>query len=203
MKKFFAVLLALAVCLFCFSALCEESATPSQPVAGEGEILMHGYISEAANYYVGVPATWALLGASSHEEHIAQAEDILGYSEVKSIRQNLSSENDILFAFSADGEQMVLNYGPSDGVTSDVLIKRMGELQSLLKTQYKGITFKEDSGSYTLKEIISILYIGAEYNGNDIDQYYMPVGESIYVFTFVNVEDVYRQAVFSTFHLDP
>ena len=94
---------------------------------------------------------------------------------------------------------MVLNYGPSDGVTSDTLIDEMDDLKRILASEYVGIVFDEESGSYTLKELIEILYIGAKYNGNEIAQYYMPVDKNIYVFTFVNVDEVYRQAVLSTF----
>ena len=201
MRKFFAVLLALCVCLSSLCALAESNATPAEPQLSEGEILMHGYKSENAGYYVGVPAEWALVGASSLAAHLEQAYEIAGYSEVKSLHASLSAENDILFAFSASGEQMILTYGLSEGVDSDKLIDEMDSFKRILASQYTGITFTDDCGAYNYKEIYNVLYIGAKYNGNKISQYFLPGGDSIYVFTFCNVEKSIEEVVISNFNL--
>lgn len=201
MKKLVSLLLILASVLLPVSAFAETAATANEPLE-DGQMYFHGYISEAAKYYVGVPAEWALVGASSYPEHLEQAYDILGYTEVKELHSQLNAENDILFAFSAKGEQMVLVYGESDGVTSDTLIDEMDALKRMLSAEYIGIEFESDSGKYTVNELIDILYIGAKYYGNTLYQYYMPVGANIYVFTFVNVEKQIAQAVVSTFNMN-
>lgn len=200
MKKLLSLLLIFAAVLLPVSAFAETAATSAEALE-EGQMLFHGYISEAAKYYVGVPAEWALVGASSYPEHLQQAYDIMDINEVKALHAQLSAENDILFAFSEKGEQMVLVYGDSDGVTSDTMIEEVESLKRMLSAQYIGIVFDNDCGRHTVNELAEILYIGAKYNGNTIYQYYMPVGEHIYVFTFVNVEKSIAQAVVSTFNM--
>lgn len=200
MKKLLGILLALTM-LLAACAVSETSASPAEPLP-EGSMLFHGYISEAAGYYVGVPAEWALVGAFSHPENLDEACKIMDEYEVKQLHSTLSAENDILFAFSESGEQMVLVYGPSDGVTSDVLIEEAGALKRMLTAEYVGITFEDDCGSYTINDLVEVLYIGCQYNGNTIYQYYIPAGKNIYVFTFVNVEKIIAQSVISTFNLN-
>lgn len=207
MKKILSFFLAFAMllCVFCVGEeanVNEEDVTPqpTAPVLAEDEILMHGYLSPYMNYYVGVPAEWALIGAGSTPDNIAQAEEI-SQESVRTIIANMNKDNDVLFAVSAAGETMVLTYGDAAGATNEALIDALDEFKARLSAKYVGIKFDNDCGSYELNEFSRILYIGATYNGRNIRQYYISSGVTMYIFTFTNVTKSIADTVLSTFNL--
>ena len=195
MKRFFACLLALSMLLACLSASA-ETATPATPseAADEG-ILMHGYLSPYAGYYIGVPAEWALIGAGSHQENLDQAYELLPDMDVDGLRKKMTAENDVLIAASKDGASLVLNYGKADGASNEDLI------DSLDTAQCPGIKFSDDCGKYEFNTLANLLYIGADYNGYEIRQYFMVAGENMYIFTFTGVTKQIAEVVLSTFRM--
>lgn len=199
MKKWLCALLALILTLG--TCALGESATPGEvPELGEDEILMHGYISPYANYYIGVPSDWALIGAGSTADNIEQAEEIVEES-VSALIAGMNAENDVLFAVSPKGENLILTYGNAEGATNEDLIRSLDTFKKELSANYTGIRFTDDCGSYKLNDITEILYIGANYNGHDIRQYYVASGLTLYVFTFTGVSANIAGVVLSTFHL--
>lgn len=199
MKRVFACLLTLSILLACLPVMAETAATPSE--AEDEGILMHGYISPYAGYYVGVPAEWALIGAGSHQENLDQASELLPDMDVDGIRKKMTAENDVLIAASADGANMVLHYGKADGASNEDLIDSLDAFKNALSAQYPGIKFSEDCGKYEYNSIANLLYIGADYNGYEIRQYYMVVGENMYIFTFTGVTQQIAEVVLSTFQM--
>ena len=199
MKKWFCALLALILTLS--ACALSEDATPGEiPALGEDEILMHGYISPYANYYVGVPSDWALIGAGSTPDNISQAEETIDDS-VSALIKGMTAENDVLFAVSPKGENLILTYGVAEGATNEDLIRSLDTFKKELSAKYTGIRFADDCGGYKLNDITEILYIGANYNGHDIRQYYIASGVTLYVFTFTGVSADIAGVVLSTFHL--
>lgn len=198
MKKFLAlviaVILGLSACAFA------EPATIEEPLP-EGAFYVHGYKNAATGYYVAVPAEWALIGLNSIPDNLEQAYEIMGFTEVRALLDQLNSENDILFCISSEGEQMVLTYGLSEGVTCDRLSEDIDDFKAMLSAAYTGIEFKEDSGLVTIAELTQVMYIGAKYRGHDVSQYFLPVGGHIFVFTFTDVEKDMEHSVISTFNL--
>lgn len=196
MKK----VLSFIIALMMITAACAfaETASPAEPLE-EGEIYVHGYASSATGYYVAVPAEWALIGRDSHPENLSQAYDIMGYASVNDLVKQLSDENDVLFAVSADGKQMALTYGSSDGITCDRLVEEIDAFKAMLQATYPGIEFKEDSGTVTINELTQVMYIGAKYKSHDVSQYFFPMGSYIYVFTFTDVGTELEKTVLSTF----
>lgn len=200
MKRIFACLLALSLLLVCLPVCAETAATPSE--LGEEDILMHGYISPYAGYYVGVPAEWALIGAGSHKENLNQANELLSdIMDVDEIRKQMTAENDVLIAASADGASMILNYGKAEGASNDDLIDSLDAFKSALSEQCPGIRFSDDCGEYEHNSLVNLLYIGADYNGYEIRQYYMVAGENMYIFTFTGVTQQIAEVVLSTFQM--
>lgn len=198
MKKLIALVMLIA-CIFCASAFC-ETATPTEPLP-EGSFYVHGYRNALTGYYVAVPAEWALIGLDSIPGNLEQAYEIMGFSDVSALMNQLSEENDILFSVASTGEQMVLTYGLSDGITCDKLVEEIDDFKSMLKASYTGIEFKEDSGSVTIGELTQVMYIGAKYKGHDISQYFLPAGDHVFVFTFTDVETEMEHNVISTFSI--
>ena len=200
MKKFLAAIIA--VMMTVSACAFAETASPAEPLK-EGEMYFHGYINNAVGYYVGVPAEWALIGLNSTYENLTQAYEIMGYSDVNALVEKLTEENNILFSVASTGEQMVLTYGLSDGITVDRLAEETDAFKAMLESAYTGIEFKEDSGLVANNELTQILYIGAKYKSHNISQYFMPAGANIYVFTFTDVEKDIEHAVISSFKADP
>mgnify|MGYP004465631047 FL=1 len=206
MKRIFACLLALSMLLACLSVTAETAtpaeATPATPSeAAEEGILMHGYISPYAGYYVGVPAEWALIGAGSHQENLDQAYELLPDMDVSGLRRKMTAENDVLIAASKDGASMVLNYGKADGASNEDLIDSLDAFKKALTAQCPGIKFSDDCGKYEFNSLANLLYIGASYNGYEIRQYYMVAGENMYIFTFTGVTKQIAEVVLSTFRM--
>ncbi|MBR3928392.1 MAG: hypothetical protein IKJ65_05235 [Clostridia bacterium] len=200
MKKFLALLIA--VMLMAGACAYAETATSEEPLA-EGEMYFHGYINPAVGYYVGVPAEWALIGLNSTPQNLTEAYDIMGYTEVTALHESLNAaDNNILFSIAATGEQMVLTYGPSDGITVDRLAEEIDAFKAMLQSSFTGIEFKEDSGLVSINDLTQIMYIGAKYKSHDVSQYFMPAGSNMYVFTFTDVEKDIAEAVISTFRVD-
>ncbi len=198
MKKIFAIILAL-VCVFSACAF-GETATPEEPLP-EGSFYVHGYINSLTGYYVAVPAEWVLIGRDSVQGNLDQAYEIMGFTDVNALLNQLNEENDILFSIASTGEQMVLTYGLSDGITCDKLVEEMDTFKAMLQASYTGIEFKEDSGSVTIGELTQVMYIGAKYKGHDVSQYFLPAGDHIFVFTFTDVEKEMEHNVISTFSI--
>lgn len=198
MKKLLAILLALMMLVSGISAFAEETATPGE--LGENQILMHGYLSPYCHYYIGVPAEWALIGAGSTPENINQAYEIVD-DDVSGIISQMSAENDILFAVSAAGENLVLTYGPAEGANNDHLIKEIEVFKNTLISNYPGIKLSDDCGSYTFNGVVDIMYIGANYNGHAIRQYYLASGSTLFIFTFSGVSKDMAETVLSTFNI--
>ena len=198
MKKLIAFILSI-VLIFCTCAFA-ETATTEEPLP-EGSFYVHGYKNALTGYYVAVPAEWALIGRYSTADNLSQAYEIMGYSDVSALLNQLSEENDILFCTASTGEQMVLTYGLSDGITCDRLVENMDGFKAMLQAAYMGIEFKEDSGAVTFNELMQVMYIGAKYKGHDVSQYFLPAGDHIYVFTFTDVEKTMEQNVISTFNI--
>ena len=198
MKKFLSALLA--VLILVSACAFAETASPEEPLE-EGSILMRGYLDRTSLYYVSIPAEWAPIGIHSTQENIAQANEILGESEVQALLKELSPENNLLLCVSPTGEQLVITYGLSDGVTSDTLISQVDDFKKMLSAAYVGIEFKDDCGSYSINDYIQVLYIGAKYKGHAISQYFYPAGSNMYVFTFTDTESNIINAVLSQFRL--
>ncbi len=204
MKRFFACLLALLMLLASLSVSAETAATPVEATKSEAAdegILMHGYISPYAGYYVGVPAEWALIGAGSHKENLDQAYELLPDLDVSGIRKKMTAENDVLIAASADGASLVLNYGKADGASNEDLIDSLDTFKKALTAQCPGIKFSDDCGKYEFNSLANLLYIGANYNGYEIHQYYLVAGENMYIFTFTGVTKSIAEVVLSTFQM--
>lgn len=200
MKKFLAALIA--VIMMVSACAFAETASPAEPLK-EGEMYFHGYIDNVVGYYVGVPAEWALIGRYSTPDNLTQAYEIMGFTEVTALLESLSDENDVLFSIAPTGEQMVITYGQSDGITVDRLAEEIGAFKAMLQASYTGIEFKEDSGLVSINDLMQVMYIGAKYKTHDVSQYFMPAGSSIYVFTFTDVEENIEHAVISAFRIDP
>ncbi|MBQ4157479.1 MAG: hypothetical protein IJD86_05000 [Clostridia bacterium] len=198
MKRFFSILFVL---MFLLSACAfAETASPAEPLK-EGEMYFHGYKNSNTGYYVGVPAEWALIGMDSTGANLDHAYEVMGYSEVKALTEQLSKENDILFTVSSSGDQMVLTYGLSDGITTDRLAEDIDDFKAMLAKSCTGIEFKEDCGLITVNELTQVMYIGAKYKSHDVSQYFLAAGSNVYVFTFTDVEKDIEQAVLSTFSI--
>lgn len=199
MKKLFCAILALILAMGA-CALGEAASEGEAPQLAEDEILMHGYISPFAGYYIGVPSDWALIGAGSTPDNIDQAEETIDES-VSALRAGMSAENDVLIAVSPKGENLILTYGTAEGATNEDLIRSLDTFKKELSAKYTGIRFANDCGGYKLNDITEILYIGANYNGHDVRQYYLASGVTLYVFTFTGVSAEIAGVVLSTFHL--
>lgn len=200
MKKILAAVIA--VMMLVTSCAFAETASPAEPLK-EGEMYFHGYINNAVGYYVGTPAEWALIGLNATQDNLTQAYEVMGFSDVSALLDSLTEENNILFAVSATGEQMVLTYGQSDGITVDRLAEEIGAFKAMLQAAYTGIEFKEDSGIVSINELTQVFYIGTKYKSQDVSQYFVPAGSNVYVFTFTNVEKDVEKAVVSSFRVDP
>lgn len=199
MKRVLALVLAFCLLISC-AAWAENAAEDAPAELGENEILMHGYIDPYVGYYVGVPAEWALIGAGSTLDDINQASDIIDES-VSAIIAQLTADNDILFAVSPSGENLILTYGSAAGATNADLIDSMAAFQKELSANYPGIRFTDECGSFKINDISEILLIAANYNGHDIRQYYMTSGTTMYIFTFTGVSADIAYAVLSLFHV--
>ena len=199
MKKLLSILLAVTLLISCLSAIAEESAAPGE--LGENQILMHGYMSPYRRYYIGVPAEWALIGAGSTPENITQAYDIVD-DDISGIVSQMSADNDILFAVSAAGENLVLTYGSAEGASNDSLIDEIEAFKNVLIANYPGIKLADDCGTYSYNGVVDIMYIGANYNGHSIRQYYLASGTILYIFTFSGVSKEIAETVLSTFNVE-
>ncbi len=200
MKKFLAALIA--VLMLAGACAFAETASPAEPLK-EGEMYFHGYINKAVGYYIGTPVEWALIGLYATPDNLTQAYEVMGYSDAAALYESLTTENDILFATASTGEQMVLTYGQSDGITVDRLADEIGAFKAMVQDAYTGIEFKEDSGIVSLNELTQVFYIGTKYKSQDVSQYFLPAGSNVYVFTFTNVEKDIEKAVISSFRIDP
>lgn len=203
MKKLLALLF---VFILLFAAAVSEQPAPETtaenetPVVGEGEILLHGYISPFKNYYVGVPAEWAIVGAGSTDANLSDANEMLEDLNVYGFVKQLTGENDVLVCVSEDGKEgLILTYGPSSGVTNDAMIKYLPEIEAAIKAEYSGVTFKDDSGSYEFKSLAEILNINMTYKNRDLIQYYVVNGQDMYIFTFFGTPSQIAQTVLTTF----
>lgn len=199
MKKILAFLIA--ILMMVSACAFAETASPAEPLQ-EGEMYFHGYINPDIGYYVGVPAEWALIGLNSTPDNLTQAREIMGHTDVTALLENLNKENNILFSIASTGEQMVLTYGLSDGITADRLSEEIGAFKAMLQAAYTGIEFKEDSGLFSVNDLTQVLYIGAKYKSHDVSQYFLPAGSTIFIFTFTDVEKDIEKAVISSFRMD-
>ncbi len=199
MKKILAALIA--VLMMVSACAFAETASPEEPLQ-EGEMYFHGYINNVVGYYAGVPAEWALIGRHSTPDNLTQAYEVMGYTEVTALLESLTDENDVLFTIASTGEQMVLTYGQSDGITVDRLAEEIDAFKAMLGSSYTGIEFKEDSGLVSINDLMQAMYIGAKYKSHDVSQYFIPAGSNVYVFTFTDVEKSIEHAVISAFRVD-
>jgi len=199
MKRILAIILAVLMFTVCLAENSENAAEPVQ--LAEGEILMHGYISPYADYYIGVPAEWAIIGAGSTNENMTEASNMLENLNVYGIQKEMTKDNDVLYCISADGKGLILTYGKSEGVTNDKLVERLDEFEASIEAACPGVKFDEDSGAYTYKSVYELLHIGMNYKGRDIDQYYMITGTYLYVFTFFGTTAEIADTVLSTFYI--
>ena len=199
--------LCLILLLVCGAALAEaqqdeaaqEEAQEGEIVLGEGEILMHGYIDPVTGYYLGVPADWAILGPGSTATNLAEAVDIMEDVDVYGIFRSFGEKDSYLMCRNKDGAGVTVTYGSSDGVTNDTLIDAMEDIQAQLSASLSGLVFKEDSGKYSFKGVMDILFLDMSYKNTSIFQYYMVTGSQMYVFTFTNTPLDIAQTVLSTF----
>ena len=200
MKKLLALFLAFML-LFC-CALSEETAEEEPLVAGEGEILLHGYISPYKDYYIGVPAEWAIMGAGSTNENLSSASEMLEDLNVYDFVRRLNAENDALVCLSEDGASgLILVYGPCEGVTNDAMVKALPEIQAAIKGAFSGVTFKDNCGAYEFKSLAEILNINMTYKGRDFIMYYVVNGTDMYIFTFFGTDSQIAQTILTTFVL--
>lgn len=197
MKKLIAMLLALAL-LMCGAFAEETPEAPLQP--GENEILMHGYISPYKNYYIGVPAEWAILGAGSNEVNLTEATEMLEDVNVYAFAKQMTADNDVLLCMSEDAKAgLIVSYGPCSGVTNDRLIDSLSEIEASIKAGCPGVTFKEESGKVEFKSIAEILMISMNYKNRDILQYFVVNGSDLYLFTFFGTTRTIAETVLTTF----
>lgn len=201
MKKFISIVLALSLVL-CALAYSEEAPAATTPAElEEGQMYFHGYISEIGNYYVGVPQEWAPIGANSPAAYIEQAEAFMDYYTVRDIISSVNAQNDVLVAAAPTGESLVLIYGPSEGTTNESLINNMESYQETLLLSHPGIQLTEDSGSFKVTELSSVLRISAVYMNHKVDQFYLAAGTQLFIFTFIDTDIDVAQAVLTTFQL--
>lgn len=197
MKKLIAILLALSL-LICGGVSEETTDAPLQ--AGENEILLHGYISPYKNYYIGVPAEWAILGAGSNDVNLTEATEMLEDVNVYGFARQMTADNDVLLCMAEDAKAgLIVNYGSCSGVTNDRLIKSLDEIEAAIKAACPGITFKEESGSVEFKSVAEILLISMNYKNRDILQYYVVNGSDLYLFTFFGTSRTIAETVLTTF----
>lgn len=197
MKKLIAIILALTL-LICGGVSEETTDAPLQ--AGENEILLHGYISPYKNYYIGVPAEWAILGAGSNDVNLTEATEMLEDVNVYGFARQMTADNDVLLCMAEEAKAgLIVNYGPCSGVTNDRLIKSLDEIEAAIKAACPGITFKEESGSVEFKSVAEILLISMNYKNRDILQYYVVNGSDLYLFTFFGTSRTIAETVLTTF----
>ena len=197
MKKLIAILLALTL-IICGAVSEETTDAPLQP--GENEILMHGYISPYKNYYIGVPAEWAILGAGSNDINLSEASELLEEVNVYGFVKQLTQDNDVLLCMDAEEKAgLIVTYGPCSGVSNDRLIKSLNEIEASIKAACPGVTFKEESGSVEFKSVAEILMISMNYKNRDILQYYVVNGTDLYLFTFFGTARTIAETVMTTF----
>ena len=197
MKKLIAIILALTL-LICGGVSEETTDAPLQ--AGENEILLHGYISPYKNYYIGVPAEWAILGAGSNDVNLTEATEMLEDVNVYGFARQMTADNDVLLCMAEEAKAgLIVNYGPCSGVTNDRLIKSLDEIEAAIKAACPGITFKEESGSVEFKSVAEILLISMNYKNRDILQYYVVNGTDLYLFTFFGTARTIAETVMTTF----
>ena len=202
MKKTMSILLALLLlALPVWAEEADATGAGETPELEEGQILMHGYIDPYVNFYLGVPAEWAILGPGSTAANLTEASEIMEDADVYGIFRSFTEDNAVLICRSADGAGVTVSYGSSDGVSNETLVGSLEEIQAELKSAYSGLSFKEDCGAYSFKSVTDILYIGMTYKNTDFYQYYLVSGEQLYIFTFFGTALELAQTVMSTFSI--
>ena len=196
MKKLVCIILALllAVC-FAFG----EETTDSTDTEEEG-ILVHGYISPYAHYYIAVPAEWCIIGAGCTIENKAEAIATLD-DDVEALLAQMNEQNDVLICKSAKNEGLILTYGECNGVSNSDMIDSIDEIEAELAAQYNGLSFKDESGSYSYMSVADILFLSMTYKNTDIYQYYLVSGSKMYTFTFFGTDTTTAEAVMSLFSM--
>ena len=196
--------LCMILLFVCNAGLAETEQSEAQEgeiVLNEGEILMHGYIDPATGFYLGVPADWAILGPGSTATNLTEAVDIMEDVDVYGIFRSFKEGDSFLMCRNKDGAGVTVTHGASDGVTNDTLIDAMEDIQAQLSASLSGLVFKEDSGKYSFKGVMDILFLDMSYKNTNVFQYYMVTGAHMYIFTFTDTPLDIAQTVLSTFSI--
>lgn len=169
-------------------ATSSEVATPAE--LGEGEILLQAYVNSVGDYYIGVPTDWAFVGYELLQLGMTDKAIENGMDEytLALLKETITPENDILYAFSKRGEMLIVNYGHSEGADTENLIARMDDFKKALSEQYAGLAFTDECGEHKINDLTSVLMLCANYQGNAIRQYHMILVDRHYMFTFINVD---------------
>lgn len=193
MKKLLITLILLAVCFAPFALADEgttgEAATQAEPLE-EGSIRLLGYNNITAGYRIAVPEDWAFVGydAFLDGEPPAAIQNGMDEDTLNALRRLLTPDNNVLYAFSARGESLIVNYGEADGADLESLLSHMDEFKAELASKCVGISFTDECGRYELNELAGMLLICANYQGCAIRQYHLISGSRHYIFTFSNVD---------------
>ena len=209
MKKALALLLALFLTIGCMdsipapAAFAEENAAETEN-SDENETAGIGYIDPVEQFYVVVPVYWTAIGRGSTEQNIRDAETILAGSGVSAseLFETMLSSNAPMFIALGEGLKsgMVLTFGSNEYVSNAAMIDDAEEIKQSLKAQQPSIRFIEaDCGSYSFKPLENILRLHMLEGTNDIDQYYLISGETMFIFTFLNSTEEERNAAFYFF----
>ena len=213
MKRLLDLLLALLLCFGCFdlvpsAAVLAEKNTDETEAADEAteenETAGIGYIDPIEQFYVVVPVYWSVIGRGSTEQNILDAERILADSGVDAneLFETLLSKNAPMFIALGEGLKsgLVLTFGSNEYVSNASMIDDAESIKQSLKAQNPSIRFIEaDCGSYSFKSLENILRLHMLEGTNDIDQYYLISGETMFIFTFLNATEEDRNAVFYFF----
>ena len=198
MKKLLALLLVAVLCFgFAFSETDDEDET-----AGNTEVLWgYGYINPNIGYYIALPKAWGVMGSGTknNDSLYDNTIDILGLSEVASVLDKITPENDVLICLNEKKTQgMILTYGSSEYIDNDALIKREDDFKAKIKASAGpnvSVTFLDDTGKYAFQHsgnssmTINLLRLHYTVGDSDtkLDQYFLIDAGRLYIFTFMNV----------------
>ena len=208
MKKIFALMLVLAVFWGCVSVTpalravseSEEAAQESQ----ENETAGIGYIDPYEEFYIVVPAYWTALGRGSTEQNVADAKVILEGSGVDAetlFESLLSARSPMFVALGKDLKSgLVLSFGSNEYVSNASMLDNIDSIKQDLRSQLTNIRFIDaDCGSYSFKSLENILRLHMLVNTDDVDQYYLISGGTMFIFTFLNATEEEKNAAFYFF----
>lgn len=209
MRKLFALLLALLMCIGCISlnsapSVFAEENTADGETAADNETAGIGYIDPVEKFYVVVPVYWTAIGRGSTEQNILDAEEILSGSGVSAseLYETLLSANAPMFIALGEGLKsgLLLTFGSNEYMSNAAMIDDAENIKQSLKSQQPSLRFIEaDCGSYSFKSLENILRLHMLEGTNDVDQYYLISGETMFIFTFLNSTEEERNAAFYFF----